>query len=181
MAQVRTAVPDDAAALAAVHVRSWQAAYRGVLSDTFLDSLTPETRLDWWRGRLARVPPRWDVLVAEEEGEVVGFASTGTTDDADRRDPTWGELYALYVEPGRWGRGVGQNLLEASETRLRKAGFTDALLWVVAENERARRFYEAGGWEEDGTSKIMFIGTEGVRVVRYTKVVAVGGAAGRLA
>ncbi len=170
MATVRPACLDDAAALAGVHVRSWQAAYRGVLEDEFLDGLSVSDREAWWMGRLARVPPRWAALVVERDGTPVGFATSGTTED--RVEPFWGELYALYVEPACWGRGLGRMLLTAAEGRLRADGFSDALLWVIEENEGARRFYEKSGWNADGPTKRMVIGPSGVTAVRYTKVLS---------
>lgn len=164
---VRLARLDDADALAGLHVRTWQAAYRGILSDTFLDGLSVVERLDWWTGRLTRIPSRWAVEVVEHEAEVAGFVSTGTTDDRD--EPHWGELYALYVEPSLWGRGLGTALLEGAERTLLRNRFSDALLWVLRGNERARGFYETAGWVADGAAKRMIIGAEGVTAVRYGK------------
>lgn len=170
MATVRPARLEDAAALAGVHVRSWQAAYRGVLTDDFLDGLSVPDRAEWWTGRLARVPPRWAVLVVERDGEPVGFVTTGTTDD--RIEPSWGELYALYVEPAYWRRGFGAMLLAAAEQTLRANAFVDALLWVLNDNIGAKRFYEKSGWRHDGAAKRMIIGPSGVAAVRYTKGLA---------
>src|SRR5882672_8389445 len=42
--QVRLAEPDDAIAVARVHVRSWQVAYRTLLPDDYLNQLRPEDR-----------------------------------------------------------------------------------------------------------------------------------------
>lgn len=166
---IRNGQPHDAARLAEIRTVSWQAAYRGILAETFLDGLTVSDRLDWWRARLARVPPRWSVLVAEDQRVVKGYATTGHCQDRDRQRTEAGELYAMYVDPRYWSRGFGRDLLAGAEERLRADGFSDASLWVFGANQRARRFYERGGWVPDGTRKKMVIGAEAVPAVRYVR------------
>jgi GNAT superfamily N-acetyltransferase len=96
---------------------------------------------------------------------VVGFVSVGASRDADAS----GELFAIYVEPDHWGTGVGGDLLAAGEQRLRELGHTDAILWVLEDNPRARRFYERAGWSRDGARRpITFLGVE-VPEARYRK------------
>lgn len=170
MALIRDAVPADAARLAEIHAVSWRSAYRGLLSDEFLDGLDATTRLDWWNSRLARIPPRWAVLVAEDEGGViVGFVTIGHCDDDDRRLPEAGELYAMYVEPDLWGDGFGRTLLAGAEARFRVDAYRDASLWVLRDNQRARRFYELGGWHSDDAEQRMVIGSDAVTAVRYLR------------
>ena len=169
VAHIRNARPADAVRLAEIHASSWRAAYQGLLSDAFLEGLTATTRIDWWESRLARVPPRWAILVAEEPGEVFGFVTTGHCDDDDRRVPGAGELYAMYVDPERWARGLGRDLLLAAEDRFRADEYHDASLWVLQGNVRARRFYERGGWCVDGAEQRMVIGSQAVMAVRYLR------------
>ena len=169
MALIRDAEPADAARLAEIHAASWQAAYRGLLSDGFLDGLTATSRLDWWNSRLARIPPRWAILVTEDEGAVTGFVTIGHCDDDDRRLPVAGELYAMYVDPNQWGVGFGRDLLLAAEDRFRADSYTDASLWVLRDNQRARRFYERGGWRREDVEKRMVIGSDAVIAVRYLR------------
>ena len=62
MTSVRAATPADAAAIAGVHVRSWQAAYRGIVPDEVLDGLSLPDREQRWRSilraqRRARASP----------------------------------------------------------------------------------------------------------------------------
>jgi GNAT superfamily N-acetyltransferase len=68
-----------------------------------------------------------------------------------REEPSGvGELWMINLEPAAWGRGLGTKLLAAATDELRRAGFVEAVLWVVAGNRRARRFYEREGWRPDG-------------------------------
>lgn len=117
------------------------------------------------RGIFAGTWPGTAVFVAEDAGDVVGFASLG----ACRDDEGVGELFAIYVLPRRWGTGAGRALLERGEEFLRGAGFTQAILWVLEGNDRAERFYRAAGWEHDGGRKIeSFQGAE-LTEIRYRK------------
>ena len=47
----------------------------------------------------------------------------------------------------------GKALMDSALDVLRQAGFSEATLWVLATNERARRFYEVGGRAPDGAAK----------------------------
>jgi len=66
-----------------------------------------------------------------------------------------GWLEAMYVRPGAWGTGLADRLHAAAVEELRRRGGDRARLWVLAGNERARRFYERHGWRADGTSRVV--------------------------
>lgn len=150
MPTLRDATPEDALAVARVHVRSWQGAYRGLIADEFLDRLRPEDRAA--RYTLGDPDPAVPhTVLAEEEGELWGFATTGPSRDEDA--PGAGELYALYVDPPRWRTGTGRLLLAAATERLVADGFGEAILWVLRGNRAAERFYEAAGWRRDGAER----------------------------
>ncbi len=149
---VRWGVPDDAYALAEIHVRAWQAGYRGLLPDTMLDNLSAAERLPRWRERLTAEAER--VLVAELDSQVAGWLVIGPQRDGDLDPQRIGEIYAIYVDPGAWRRGCGKALLARALAELRVQGLAEVTLWVLRSNERARRFYEAQGFQADGASKV---------------------------
>lgn len=163
--RIREALPRDAEAIADIHVRSWQTAYRGQLTDDYLDSLSVEERLEQHR-RALEAPGEHRTWVAEERGRVVGFAVTGPSQDADADERT-GELYALYLDPERFGRGIGKRLLERAVEDLRDRGFRTATLWVLGSNEAGRRFYEREGWRADGLTTSERVDCEMRPTVRY--------------
>ena len=148
---VRPAQPEDALAVARVHVRSWQAAYRGLLPDTYLDQLRAEDRAERYDFAAAD-PRRPHTVVAVEGTDLLGFATTSPSRDKDL--PHYGELCALYVDPVHWNRGVGVALILAARARLVEGGFTDALLWLLAGNTRGERFYRMDGWAPNGRQRV---------------------------
>jgi ribosomal protein S18 acetylase RimI-like enzyme len=162
--RIREAEPSDARAIAEIHVRSWQAAYRGQLTDDYLDGLRVEDRLEQHR-RALEAPGEHRTWIAGDDA-VAGFAVTGPSQDADADDRT-GELYAVYLDPARFGRGIGKALCDRALEDLRDRGFRTATLWVLETNERARRFYERQGWSADGLTTSERVDCEMRPTVRY--------------
>lgn len=155
MVELRDATPADAHGIATVVVASWRAAYRGLLPDGVLAGLSVPDREQFWSDALTTRRPNTRTVVATIDGAVVGFAATGPPlVPADRADPTLGDLYALYLTPDVWRRGIGSQLHAAALDRLRSCGFRHAGLWVLDTNERARRFYRSLGWTDTGRSQL---------------------------
>lgn len=140
----RDATPADADALAALHAASWASAYRGLLSDAYLDGPMAGERLALWRERLGPGgSPRAGgmpavTVVAEEGGALVGLACLLT-------EPT---LYIdnLHVTPGRKGGGIGRRLMAEVVSRLPVARRAEPVRLTVLEgNHPARAFYDRLG------------------------------------
>jgi len=164
---VRAAVPADTAAMAALHVHAWRAAYAGVMPADFLAALTIAEREAMWRRSVTEpelAPAERVILVAAEGEQVLGFCTAGHARGDDELG--LGELYALNVDPPAWGRGAGRALLAAAATWL-DGRFRVSILWVADENPRARRLYEQAGWSLDGGAKTEDFGGTGVRHCRY--------------
>jgi GNAT superfamily N-acetyltransferase len=140
--------------IAIVHVRSWQAAYRGLVPQEYLDSLDVEQRYIVWARIIGQAEwPRAGTFVAEDGGDVVGFASICPSRDDDAESASAGELAAIYLLPGSWGKGLGRELMASALSARSDAAFDEATAWVLDMNGRARRFYEAAGWHADGAVK----------------------------
>src|SRR5688500_16455957 len=102
--EVRPATLRDAKAIAEIHVTSARAAYAGILPEGQLSALAPSTREAKWRDAIEFSEPQVHVAVLGEE--VVGFV--GFDRSRDPKTPsTTGEIWALYLKPEHWGKGVG--------------------------------------------------------------------------
>lgn len=155
---LRTAVPADAAAGAAMHNACWREAYGPYVDRTRLEERLADTPtwLSAWTRHLASGPPR---VLAETDGELVGFAVAGPTRDPDAGVPS--ELYAIYVREAWWGTGLAQRLWEAVRPE------EPCSLWVLEENLRARRFYRRNGFVPDGARELYDdLGAWEIRMVR---------------
>lgn len=150
--RIRKAQLEDSAALARVQVDSYCTAYAGILPDDYLAHFTYEEQEQDWRDLLAAGISD-SLLVAEaKEGEVIGYTlgRPGPTDIA----PFQGELVALHVRRGHQRQGVGRALVAALVDCFTAHGCGSLMLWVLAENAPARRFYERLGGQLIGSRTI---------------------------
>ena len=158
-------------AVARVHVRSWQVAYRTLMPDEYLDQLRPEDRAPRYTFGSPDPLKPW-TIVAIEGGTIHGFATSGFATRGFARDPelsNHGELYALYVDPDQWGRGIGFALASAARARLVDLGCRQAILWVLAGNVRAERVYLKDGWATDGGRRTEVVWGAKCDEIRYRR------------
>ena len=142
---IRPARPEDAPAIARVHVTSWHETYPGLVPGWEIAARTYEDRLALWSGVLAKPAPETEVFVMKEDGAVVGFGMAGPQRTEALRDlGHTGEVWSLYVLRAAQGRGTGHALMKAMFGALADAGHRSAALWVVTTNP-ATRFYERLG------------------------------------
>ncbi|MGA4508720.1 N-acetyltransferase family protein [Propionibacteriaceae bacterium G1746] len=143
---VRSATPEDAERIAALHTQGWLN-YRGLLPDRFLDDPErPGRALARWRSQLAATTdgtgtrePVMQVAVAEAAGRVVGFASWGPCFDPGLRDHD--EMVDLWVDADERGRGIGSALLRHGLASCRRP----VAFWVLRGNDRAAALYRRFG------------------------------------
>ncbi len=141
-----------------VHCTSWQEAYRGIVSDRYLDSMTVAATT----ARARQFPE--NTLIAKDREKVVGFAVYGPSRDEDLTDA--GEVIAIYVLSAYYGRKIGYRLMNEAFSRLSE--YNTIFVWVLEKNERAIRFYHRYGFEFDGCKKQWNLGTP-VTIVRMIK------------
>jgi ribosomal protein S18 acetylase RimI-like enzyme len=163
---LRRAEPRDALELAAVHIGSWQVAYRGLVPKEFLDALNVEERASRYRFGAggSDEPEMW---LAAQDNVVAGLVVVGRSRDEDQNSA--GEVWSLYVAPSNWRSGIGSRLLGTGEDLLAQRGYEDATLWVLEGNSQARQFYEGAGWRFDGTRQTIDVGGHDLSEVRYFK------------
>jgi ribosomal protein S18 acetylase RimI-like enzyme len=144
---VREARREDAEVMARAHVASATAAY-GREEDL-------GRRTQRWRAAIDDAGSRQ--FLAEAGGAVVGVLGVGPS-----------ELYAIYVDPGWWGRGVGQALLDQAHSALAET-CDEAELTVLVGNSRARHFYERNGWRLAEQVVEPHFGGEPTEVCKYRR------------
>ena len=164
MLEIRTATASDHAAVGRVHALSRNAAYGGLLPAEALARVTPERQEAVWRERLADAPERSALLLATQDGEVVGFTQGEARGEV-------GHLNAIHLLPERRGTGAGQALHDALMGRFAAWGCDSATLYVVHGNERAQSFYRRNGWTHDGTVSSHEVGGVDVPVLLYRRPV----------
>lgn len=147
--------------MAAVHVRSWQETYRGLMSAKILDDPRLVSRRErFWDAVLSDDKrPENRIAVAEHDGEIVGIAFSGVPLDDDW--PWAIQLYVLYLLSAFHGSGASIELLEAVVPPTENAG-----LWVADPNPRAQAFYRKQGFRSDSTSQVK----DEVREIRMTRI-----------
>ena len=159
------ATADDLPAIARLHIASWRVAYKDLLPADLLASLSVDKREQMWRQVLAE--GKSELMVARGDGAILGFVSYGATRDSEAPAGR-GEIWAIYVDPSAWSRGIGRGLCAAALERLRAMDFTSTSLWVLVGNERAIRFYGSMGFAaEAGSEKEFVLGGARVREVRF--------------
>lgn len=147
---VREAKVADACAIAEIHVAAWRAAYRGMIPDEYLASVSVDERVARWSKAISAPGPA-KVAVARAKDEIIGFCSFGPTRDEAPRDIA--EIYSLNVRPDCWRRGAGRVLCEHAHRQAALRQHAAITLWVLKQNAGARRFYERLGYLPDGAEK----------------------------
>ncbi|MBD5787830.1 GNAT family N-acetyltransferase [Cellulosimicrobium terreum] len=161
---IRPAGPADADAIAAVHVASWRGAYAGIVPDEYLASLDADQRKKHWADSLS--VPGGRTWLADADDRTIGFATLGPGRDEDA-EPGDLEIYAIYLDPESWGRGVARDLMRTMLAEVSPG--TVVTLWVLADAERARRFYRRHGFAPDGVERRDDLGGKDLTVVRYRR------------
>ncbi|MEW2474151.1 GNAT family N-acetyltransferase [Micromonospora gifhornensis] len=178
MPTIRREQATDAEAIARVHISGWRAGYAGIMPDEVLARLNP---VAWAQRRrdLGTAEPEhpFTTLLAEIDSVLAGFTTFGpyrNNQDRGDLDPAYGEVVAMYVAPQHWGDGTAKALFAAARAGLRDRGWTQYRVWVLADNHRARRFYERAGLSPHGERSTYQVPLSGGRTplglveLRYT-------------
>lgn len=141
---VRAATAEDAAAIARIHVESWQSTYAGILPDEVLLNLnSAQHEARWWRHVLGRFRRNHFVYVAEvADSGVVGFASAGPSRNSGL--PYLAEVYTIYLRDDYHGRGIGRQLFASAVAGAQETRGPSVIVWCLSQNP-SRYFYERLG------------------------------------
>ncbi|MDQ7730754.1 GNAT family N-acetyltransferase [Halomonas sp. SpR8] len=159
------AAPEDARAVAEIHVEAWRAAYRFIVPTDYLNSLSIERREDMWGECIAAGEP--ELLVAKKAGVVQGWISFGKCRDIGSHNSE-AEVWAIYVSPTAWSTGAGRLLWLRAKELMLEQDFKSCSLWVFPQNERAIKFYHSAGFSHDGAAPKNFeLGGAQLQEVRF--------------
>ena len=136
---IRYARPEDLNSIAALYVRNHKAAYRGLLSDAYLDALTVESASAKWKKKIG--PEDACILIAEQDGSFLGFAAAMPDPELER---TW-YLESLHVAEDARGQGIGTALIRACAKIAEEKGFQQMSVCVVRGNDPAAGLYQRIG------------------------------------
>ena len=132
---IRQAAQEDARQIADILVEDWKMAYRGIIDDDYLDSMSVEERYQ-------RELHRYQVYrVAAVEKEILGFTWNEMTDGEDSDC----EIIAIYIRYSKRKGGIGKVLFKDSVDLFRTAGRKRMIIWCLRGNVEARKFYEKMG------------------------------------
>ncbi|MEV0457214.1 GNAT family N-acetyltransferase [Catellatospora methionotrophica] len=168
----RGGTPEDVAAIGELHALSRRSAYRELLTPRQLAEITVADQQDQWARRYAAEAHTHRLHLAVRDTAVIGFSYLGPAGPEEQAAPGTGLLNAIHVRPDVVGSGVGLALMGTCLAEFAALGHHRALLYVVTDNTRARRFYERGGWAADGVVRDTVIGPARVPVVRYARPIA---------
>lgn len=156
-------------AMSLIHALGWRTTYRGAVPDDYMareitdERWVPFFRADYTSGRCRG-------LLLYRGDTPVACCSYGAGRGQEPGCAGWGEIRSFYAHPDEKGKGYGSLLMEEALRRLRAEGYPAAYVYVLRENEGARRFYAAHGFAWDGThTEIPFPGAVCIDL-RYTRV-----------
>lgn len=154
--------PSNASSASHIYALSWKEAYKGIVSQRYLDDLS----LERWTSRLEN--SAFSGYLLSDHQEAIATSSVGKSREEAYSD--WGEILSIYVLPKYYHQGYGKKLLQYVMNQLHQQGFNKLFLWVLEENKIARSFYEKNGFSFNGEHAIIEIDSLPVVEVRYVYI-----------
>ena len=163
---IRYANKDDADTIALINSKSFQQTFRGIIPEDFLEERFSYERL---KERLYKELNEGTTIscIMYKDDIPVGML-TFAQDDYKERDNSEIDLWRIYLLPEYWGQNLGKEFIDWGIKELTRKGYEKVALWVVEENERARKFYEKVCFAHDGEIRIINPGRE-IKEYRYIK------------
>lgn len=161
---VRYAGIDDCDALGEIHSESLAFICAGIFPDEYIrQNFSCEKRKEGFRRELALGYPHTAILFKDDVP--IGLFTYGESRHVPVVDSCI-EIWRIYLRPGYIGMGLGTALMDWGLAELRKKGYKQAILWVLEDNHRARKFYERHGFAFDGNVRDP---GDGIRELRYSR------------
>ena len=130
---------------------AWQRAFRGILSNQQLNNLKLEDFIGSWQ-QIFLKSERTNLVYIQDK-IAVGYVSYGPPYSNSEKARM--ELYGIYVHPNYWKQNIGRQLMDAALLRIKQVPeVMEVILWVMAENRSARKFYEQMGYFDSKETRI---------------------------
>lgn len=160
-ARIRLAVEADASAIAAI--------YQPYVTGTHFSFEETAPGADEIAARMSN--PLYPWLVAEEDGRLVGYASTSPM--RNRAAYRWSVETGIYLTPSAQRRGIARRLLEAHLDLLEQQGFVTVIAGIALPNDASVALHEKLGFNLSGIERgVGFKLGEWVDVARWQKDLA---------
>ena len=142
---IRLATPADAADMAEIHMRSWEAAYKGIIPEDYIEEKNA-TRMALYKRVITDDNTSFHVIQYDEK--TIGIMRLAPPQDDVGNDIY--ELHCLYLYPDYFRMGIGTKAMEFAFDMARGLKKTAMIVWVLDENVKAIKFYENCGFTKDG-------------------------------
>lgn len=139
---IRNIEKEDIPAVVDIQISGWQTAYKGIIDESFLNSMNREERIkqrneDYYKGGF---------IVAELNNEIVGYSRFVNNNTLSPETPEVDcELSALYVKPNLKSNGIGTTMFQYVIKEFKNQNKTKMVIWCLKDNLSSRKFYEKMG------------------------------------
>jgi len=163
MINARIAKTEDIEKISHLLATSWKTAYRGIVDDDYLDSLS----YDHWVNFLTTALNGEAIfaMALYENQEIVGASILGKSEKENEV-----HMISLYLLPDKIGKGYGHIFYSEIENEIRNRGFTKCVLDVLENNKRAIRFYESHVFTEASVGTTATLGEQIYKCKVFQKV-----------
>ncbi len=164
-AKLITAKEKMAEKIAKVHIDTWKNAYKGIISDEYLQSLSVKQRVQKYKFR-KNLAEGQQFFALKLKREIIGLLFLIVNAGGDGKNK--GEISAIYLSPAHWDKGYGSQMMEYAVDYFAKQNCDEIFIWVLEQNMRAINFYKKFGFTFDGNQKTIVLGKK-LKEVRYSK------------
>lgn len=140
---IRKAIKDDSYNIAKLIVSGWQTAYKGLIKDEFLNSLSAGTMAPNWERNILSQDENMNIYVYEENNKIIGVIRFGKP--TDNLESYNAEIHAVYVEPTLKRKGIGSKLFKCAKNYFKERNKTNMIIWCLKDNIPSIKFYEKMG------------------------------------
>lgn len=178
---VDAATEEHFADMSLIHALGWRTTYPDAVPAEFMQrEITDDRWVKMFRENYKAGTPHGILLYADGRPVCCAVYGPARTDAGLQAGTVckfnnagyegWGEVISFYSHPDEKGKGYGSVLMEEVLRRLKLEGFPSCYVYVLRENDGARRFYSRHGFSWDGTHEEIPFPPDALCIdLRYTR------------